>query len=99
MKQYLFEGLDPSLREGLGDDTVLVGAPDLALLPALLATSALAGIVIITSSWALGFVAVAAYSPLAVVVLAPLARREWAAAPSEPHVDCEHDVLPSIRLP
>jgi sugar phosphate permease len=46
-----------------------------------IAPPAFAGIVTITSSWALGFVAVAACSLLAVIVLAPLAHREWAAAP------------------
>jgi cyanate permease len=41
-----------------------------------IAPPAFAGIVTITSSWATGFVAVAACSLLAVIVLAPLARRE-----------------------
>jgi cyanate permease len=41
-----------------------------------IAPPAFAGIVTATSSWALGFVAVAACSVLAVIVLAPLARRE-----------------------
>ncbi len=48
-----------------------------------IAPPAFAGIVTITSSWALGFVAVAAGPLLAVVVLAPLARRERGAAPGE----------------
>jgi sugar phosphate permease len=43
-----------------------------------IAPPAFAGIVTATSSWALGFVAVAACSLLAVVVLAPLAQREEA---------------------
>lgn len=111
---------------GLVVTSVLIGAPDPVLLPALLATSilaaswnglantvaaelaapgrsgtaigfystvmgvgasiappAFAGVVTATSSWATGFVAVAAGPLLAVVVLAPLARRERAAAPSE----------------
>lgn len=41
-----------------------------------IAPSAFAGIVVATSSWALGFLAVAACSLLAVIVLSPLARRE-----------------------
>jgi sugar phosphate permease len=49
-----------------------------------IAPPALAGVVTATSSWATGFVAVAAGPLLAVAVLAPLARRERAAAPGEP---------------
>lgn len=118
---------------GLVLTSALVGAPDLALLPALLATAvlaaswnglantvaaelaapgrsgtaigfystvmgvgasvappALAGIVMITSSWASGFVAVAACSLLAVIVLAPLARLGWGAAPGEPRRELAH---------
>jgi sugar phosphate permease len=47
-----------------------------------IAPPALAGVVTATSSWAAGFVAVAVAPILAVVVLAPLAHRERAAAPS-----------------
>jgi sugar phosphate permease len=49
-----------------------------------IAPPAFAGVVTATSSWANGFVAVAACSLLGVVVLAPLACRELAGAPSEP---------------
>lgn len=48
-----------------------------------IAPPAFAGIVTITSSWTLGFIAVAACSLLGVAVLSPLARREPAAVSSE----------------